>query len=179
MSGMAPLLEIADLSVAYEGDRGTRQILRGVSLASRDGEVVGLVGESGSGKSVLLTPILRLLPPPWRVTSGSVRLRGQDLLRLDEKALGAIRGKQLGLALANPRQHLNPILPVGRQLAHVVQAHTPQRRDRAMARCARAAPGGRHPRSGRPPARLSARAERRHVPARYPGARDRQCAARC
>jgi peptide/nickel transport system ATP-binding protein len=130
------LLEVEGLGVAYDRDGGTRQVLQDVSFAVRDGETCGIVGESGSGKSVLLTTILGLLKPPWRVTGGRVQVQGRDILGLDERALGAIRGKELGLALANPRQHLNPILPVGRQIANVLRAHRPQRFDEALARAA-------------------------------------------
>lgn len=123
---MPALLEVENLSVVYEGDRRTVPILDSVSLTVGRGESLGLVGESGSGKSVLLTAILGLLPAHWRITAGSVCFEGQELRNLDERALGRIRGKQLGLALANPRQHLNPILSVGRQLANVVRSHEPQ-----------------------------------------------------
>ena len=119
---MAPLLEVRGLTVVHEG-RNTRTILDGIDLHIDHGETLGIVGESGSGKSVLLTAILGLLAPPWRVAAGSVRLKGRELRHLDERALGAIRGKELGLALANPRQHLNPILSIGRQIANVLRAH--------------------------------------------------------
>jgi oligopeptide/dipeptide ABC transporter ATP-binding protein len=130
------LLEVADLSVEFRGDRGARTILDRISLHVNDGETLGIVGESGSGKSVLLTTIMSLLLPPWRVTGGQVRLQGRELLGLSERELGTIRGKELGLALSNPRQHLNPILPIGRQLSNVLRAHRPQRLDEAMARAA-------------------------------------------
>jgi oligopeptide/dipeptide ABC transporter ATP-binding protein len=130
------LLEVADLSVEFRGDRGTRKVLQGIGFEVHDGETLGIVGESGSGKSVLLTTIMGLLRPPWRVTAGHVRLQGRELLGLRERELGAIRGKELGLALANPRQHLNPILPIGRQLSNVLRAHRPQRPAQALARAA-------------------------------------------
>jgi len=136
MTPAPALLQIDDLHLVYDADRGMRHVLQGVNLTVGDGEVVGLVGESGSGKSVLLAAALRLLAPPWRVERGTVRFRGHDLLSLDERALDAIRGKSIGLALANPRQHLNPILPVGKQLAHVIQAHQPQQSSAAMRRAA-------------------------------------------
>ena len=132
---MAPLLEVEGLTVVHEG-RLSRTILDGVGLRIDDGETLGIVGESGSGKSVLLTAILGLLAPPWRVAAGSVRLEGRELLGLGERALGLIRGKELGLALANPRQHLNPILPVGRQIANVLRAHGPLSRTQALAKAA-------------------------------------------
>ncbi len=117
------LLEVEDLSVRFDAARGSREILDRVSIEIRDGQTMGLVGESGSGKSVLLTAILGLLDPPWRISGGSVRFAGRELVGLDEKGLARIRGRDLGLALANPRQHLNPILPIGRQIANAQRAH--------------------------------------------------------
>lgn len=136
MSESYPLLEIRNLRVVFDGDRGVREVLRGVDLRIEDGQILGLVGESGSGKSVLLEAILRLLRPPWRISGGTIRFRGTDLASLDEKAMQAIRGKELALALSNPRQHLNPILPVGRQLVHVLQAAQPMPTTQALDRAA-------------------------------------------
>ena len=153
---MPALLKVNDLSVEFRGDRGARKVLQGISFEVHDGETLGIVGESGSGKSVLLTTIMGLLQSPWRVTSGHVRLQGRELLGLRERELGAIRGKELGLALANPRQHLNPILPVGRQTQQC-PARPP-----AAAACAgagarcRVAGFGRHPGPGAQAAGLPA-----------------------
>lgn len=127
------LLEVRDLTVAHVGDRATREVLSGVSLSVGDGEVLGVVGESGSGKSILLTAILQLLQPPWRVLGGKVLLRGENLLEQDEKRLAALRGKELALALSNPRQHLNPILTIGRHLSDVIRAHRPMGHAAALA----------------------------------------------
>jgi oligopeptide/dipeptide ABC transporter ATP-binding protein len=130
---VAALLEVEGLTVIHQGDRGSRQILDGVGFRLGDGETLGLVGESGSGKSVLLSAITGLLRPPWRVSEGHVRFRGRELIGLPEAEFRRVRGRELGLALANPRQHLNPILPIGRQLANVVSAHRRCRRAEAVA----------------------------------------------
>jgi oligopeptide/dipeptide ABC transporter ATP-binding protein len=127
------LLEVRDLTVALVGDRATREVLSRVSLSVGDGEVLGVVGESGSGKSILLAAILQLLQPPWRVLGGKVLLRGENLLEQDEARLTALRGKELALALSNPRQHLNPILTIGRQLSDVIRAHRPMRHAASLA----------------------------------------------
>ena len=131
---MASLLEVDSLGVAYQGDRISRQVLSRIDFQLNDGEALGLVGESGSGKSVLLSAITGLLKPPWRVTEGHIRFRGRELLNLPEAEFSKIRGKELGLALSNPRRHLNPILPIGRQLVNVLVAHHPYRRDEALER---------------------------------------------
>jgi oligopeptide/dipeptide ABC transporter ATP-binding protein len=127
------LLEVRDLTVAFVGDRATREVLSRVSLSVADGEVLGVVGESGSGKSILLAAILQLLQPPWQVLGGKVLLRGENLLEQDEARLTALRGKDLALALSNPRQHLNPILTIGRHLSDVIRAHRPMRHAASLA----------------------------------------------
>ena len=88
---MAPLLEVRGLCVSFMANRGAREVLSGVDLAVGDGEIVGLVGESGSGKSILLSAILGLLSHPWEILSGTVKLRGRDLLTLGEADLTALR----------------------------------------------------------------------------------------
>ena len=133
---MAALLDVKGLTVEFQGDRGTRKVLDRVDLQVQDGETLGIVGKSGSGKSVLLTAVMGLLQPPWRINGGQVLLQGRELLDLGERELGTIRGKELGLALANPRQHLNPILPIGRQLTNVLRTHRPQQLDEAVERAA-------------------------------------------
>ena len=131
---LPPLLEVDRLTVTFHGNRDVRMILEDVSLIVRDSESVGLVGESGSGKSVLLTAIMGLLREPWRVTAGQIRFQGKDLLGLDEEALLRLRGKELALALANPRQHLNPIVTIGRQLVDMQRAHGVLGHEAAFAR---------------------------------------------
>ncbi len=133
---MSALLEIENLSVAYQGRHGAVPVLDSVHLNLDNREALGLVGESGSGKSVLLASILGLLPANWRITSGSIRFAGQELVGLGEKHFRRLRGKELGLAFSNPRQHLNPVLSVGRQLADVIRAQTPQPLDRALGKAA-------------------------------------------
>ncbi|HET6522038.1 MAG TPA: ABC transporter ATP-binding protein [Geminicoccaceae bacterium] len=119
----APVLQVRGLSVRYERDAGPVPVLEGVDLTVRAGQSHGIVGESGSGKSVLLRAVLRLLEPPWRVTAGQVLLRGEDLLREPEHRLERVRGRVIALTLSNPRQHLNPVMAVGRQIATVIRKH--------------------------------------------------------
>jgi peptide/nickel transport system ATP-binding protein len=117
------ILEIQDLSVQFERDDGPVPVLEGVTFSVPEGGAFGLVGESGSGKSILLMAILGLLSPPWRITRGRVLFRGEDLLTLPENRLEEIRGKGIALMLSNPRQHLNPVMPAGRQISILLQRH--------------------------------------------------------
>jgi peptide/nickel transport system ATP-binding protein len=120
------------LTVAFVGDRATREVLSGVSLSVKDGEVLASSASLGSGKSILLAAICSApataLAGAWR----RVLARRRDLLEQDEARLTALRGEELALALSNPRQHLNPILTIGRQL-DVIRAHRPMASGRAAA----------------------------------------------
>jgi peptide/nickel transport system ATP-binding protein len=117
------LLSVRGLSVRFEGNRGAVPVLSDLDLAVQPGEILGVVGESGSGKSVLLRAIMGLLAPPWRLTAGQVLLHGEDLAGRPEREIEQVRGKTIALMLTNPRQHLNPVMPVGRQIASVILAH--------------------------------------------------------
>ena len=82
-----PLLEVKNLTVAFETDRGTIVPVRDVSFSIYPGQTVAVVGESGCGKSVTAMSILRLIPsPPGKILSGEIRFSGRDLLKLDRAA---------------------------------------------------------------------------------------------
>jgi peptide/nickel transport system ATP-binding protein len=116
-----PVLDVAGLSVEFRTRSGTVRALEDVSLAVHRGECLGVVGESGSGKSV---------------TAGRVLFGGADLLSLPERAVGDLRGRELSMIFQNPRAALNPIRPVGRQIADVLVRHGGVTRARAPARAA-------------------------------------------
>lgn len=116
------MLEIRDLVVEYPSYGGFVRVLDGVDLDIRQGEIWGIVGESGAGKSVLFRTILGLLPRGW-VARGSIRFEGRDVLALSERALEAVRGHLIGLISSNARQSLNPLMPIGRQIAAVIARH--------------------------------------------------------
>jgi len=118
-----PLLDIRGLETAIGSRAGVVRAVRGVSLRVDRGETVGLVGESGSGKSITALSIARLLPPAGRITAGEVLLDGQDVLRLSQRALRAVRGRRIGMVFQDSMTALNPLLPVGRQLTEHVRAH--------------------------------------------------------
>jgi ABC-type dipeptide/oligopeptide/nickel transport system ATPase component len=117
-------LAIDRLTVVFPEGRGKRSVLHDLSLSLRAGESIGLVAPSGSGKSVLVWTTVGLLPPPGRVVGGSVWFEGQDLLGLKPEAVRRIRGKKIGLIAQNARAHLNPLAPIGKQIAEVYRAHS-------------------------------------------------------
>lgn len=110
------LLEIDALSIAYHTDHGKLSALRSASLIARAGEVIGIVGESGCGKSTLAASVINLLPQNAEVTSGAVRYKGQDILRLPPEALRALRGQDIAMIFQDPMTAFNPVLTMGAQL---------------------------------------------------------------
>ena len=120
---MTPLLEIRDLTVAFDTDEGTVGAVDGVGLTVRRGEILGLVGESGSGKSVTALAVFRLIRPPGRIARGAICFEGRDLLTLPEDEMRRIRGAQMSMVFQSPRTALNPLLPVGRQIARLYTLH--------------------------------------------------------
>jgi oligopeptide/dipeptide ABC transporter ATP-binding protein len=130
------LLEVRGLSVSFTTPRGPVPVLDGVSLTVRDGEVVGLVGESGSGKSVTALSILGLLGEQGRVDAGEIRLDGRDLVPLPEREWLKVRGRQVAMVFQEPMTSLNPLLPVGFQVAEVLEEHLGVGRPEALRRAA-------------------------------------------
>ncbi len=110
-----PLLEVEDLRVSVSDGGRTVAAVDSVSFRVDAGDAVGLVGESGSGKSLTLRAILGLLPPGVKVSSGSVRFQGVDLLA-DPRALRRCRGGGISMIFQEPMTALNPVVRVGRQI---------------------------------------------------------------
>lgn len=117
------LLEIKDLQTGYDTPAGPIPLVDGVSLQVRSGEIAGIVGGSGVGKSLLIASVLRLVKPPGRVFAGEILFKGQDLLKLTEKELNKIRGREFSYIAANPHTLLNPLISVGEQVVRFVRAH--------------------------------------------------------
>ncbi|MEM8742882.1 MAG: ABC transporter ATP-binding protein, partial [Pseudomonadota bacterium] len=117
------LLTVAGLAVDYPTPQGAATPLRNVSFSIGAGEMVGLIGDAGSGKSTLALALLGLVRPPGTIAGGAVTFDGQDLLGLPEDDLRALRGRDIGVIVQNPRAALNPMLRVGRQIGTVYRAH--------------------------------------------------------
>jgi ABC-type dipeptide/oligopeptide/nickel transport system ATPase component len=121
----APPLAVSDLRVEFPATR-TRPHATVVDAASYQveaGRTLAVVGESGSGKSLTARAALGVLPPGARVTSGTVRLHGIDLLALTPRQMRSIRGRHLSLVFQDALAALNPVLPVGQQIAEVYRVH--------------------------------------------------------
>jgi len=116
---MTPLLK-ARLSVDYPNKPG---VLQDVEFEVGEGEILGLVGESGSGKSTIALALLRLLDHKGAKIRGEVMFGGRDLLRLSEREMRRVRGREMALVLQSPLASLNPSLKIGTQFAEAWRAH--------------------------------------------------------
>ena len=117
------LLSVEDLRTHFHTSAGVVRAVDGVSFAIERGEVLGLVGESGCGKSVTSLSIMRLVPPPGRVTAGRIRLEDEDLLDKDAEAMRRVRGARIAMVFQEPMTSLNPVFTIGDQIAAAVLAH--------------------------------------------------------
>jgi oligopeptide/dipeptide ABC transporter ATP-binding protein len=97
--------------------------VRSVSFELERGKRLGLVGESGSGKTLTALALMRLVPRPGRIEAGEVLLKGRDLLAIDERAMGAVRGREVAMVYQNPLSSLNPVMTIGEQLVEAIRAH--------------------------------------------------------
>jgi peptide/nickel transport system ATP-binding protein len=125
--GSAMLLEVKDLTVGF----GRHEAVKGISFQINAGKTLGLVGESGSGKSATSLAVLRLLPESARV-GGAIRFDGEELLALPEEAMRRRRGREIAMIFQEPMTALNPVMPVGAQIAEAVAAHHPEMGQRAV-----------------------------------------------
>ncbi len=129
------LLSVEGLTMAFPtAGGGAAHAIDGISLTIDRGEVLGLVGESGCGKSMTALCIMRLVPPPGRITTGRIVFDGTDLLRIPEPAMRAVRGARIGMIFQEPMTALNPVLTAGYQIAEALVIHQPISRRRAWQR---------------------------------------------
>ncbi|SEE16219.1 peptide/nickel transport system ATP-binding protein [Rhizobiales bacterium GAS191] len=119
------LLSISGLTVEVQTSRGTAHLLRGIELDIRKGSIIGIVGESGSGKTTLASCLLRLLPANVTKLQGEVLLDGVDLLKLDEAAMNAVRGRRIAMIFQDPMTALNPLFTIRTHLVDVLRRRHP------------------------------------------------------
>jgi peptide/nickel transport system ATP-binding protein len=119
-----PLLEIRDLHVWFDTDRGRVHAVRGVSLAIDPGATLGIVGESGCGKSVTCHAVLRLEPANAHM-AGAIEFGGRDLAAADEQALATVRGREIAMIFQEPLSALNPVHAIGSQIVESLRLHRP------------------------------------------------------
>ena len=122
------LVEVENLRVSFATERGRAQVLDGVNLRLRPGEIMGLVGESGCGKTTLARSILGILPSNARVEAGAIRFRGEDLAHADRARVERdVRGRRITFIPQDPFGSFNPLFPVGDQIMEVMKWKSPRR----------------------------------------------------
>jgi peptide/nickel transport system ATP-binding protein len=118
-----PLLEVSGLKVEFTTQDGTVTAVHEASLSLAPGETLAIVGESGSGKSTTAMAIIGLLQGNGRVSAGSIKLDGEELVGASESVMRGIRGRRIGLVPQDPMSNLNPVARIGSQIAETLLAH--------------------------------------------------------
>lgn len=128
----APLLRLRNLRIRFKRhDAEPSEAVRGLDLTLRDGESLAIVGESGSGKSATALALARLLPePPALISADELTLAGNEVLKMSERQLRRIRGKEIAYIFQEPTTSLNPVLTVRTQLAEALALHRPEVKNR-------------------------------------------------
>lgn len=133
------ILEVKDLIIQYHTDEnGICRAVNGVTFDLKRGETLGLVGETGAGKTTIALGILRLLAEPaGKVLSGEIRFKNENLLTVTPHQMRKVRGKQISMIFQDPMTALNPIDPIGRQIAEVIALHSKVSKAEAAVRAAK------------------------------------------
>ncbi len=128
------ILEVKNLKTFFNTKDGVIKAVNGVNFDLEKGEILGIVGESGAGKSVTGFSLLRLIDPPGEILEGSIKFKGQDLMKINKRNMNKIRGKKISMIFQDPMASLNPVLTIGQQLIEVLQFHLNYSRKKARNR---------------------------------------------
>jgi peptide/nickel transport system ATP-binding protein len=119
-----PVLQVRDLVVEFKLENRYARAVSGVSFDLFPGEILGIVGESGSGKSVTALSIMRLIPePPGKISKGSIRFDGKEVLELSYPEMRDIRGNNIAMIFQEPMTALNPVFTIGMQVRETILTH--------------------------------------------------------
>jgi len=131
---MTATLSVTGLHTHFFTRAGVVKAVDGVDFDVAPGEVMGLVGESGSGKSITGFSIMGLIDEPGKIVSGSIRLKGEELVGASEEAMRALRGNRVAMIFQDPMMTLNPVLRVDTQMVEAIRAHEKVSKRDALAR---------------------------------------------
>jgi oligopeptide/dipeptide ABC transporter ATP-binding protein len=131
---VSELLEIKNLNVCFTGGGRETEVVSDLSLSVGRRETLGIVGESGSGKSVTSLAVMGLLSASNARVKGEILLEGQNLLGMSRREMESVRGNRIAMIFQEPMTSLNPIQPVGRQIAESVLLHSKATKKEATAR---------------------------------------------
>ena len=127
----APLLSIQNLRVEFLLDEGILNAVNDVSLSIDKEQTLGIIGESGCGKSVTAQSVLRIIPKPGQIKSGSILFHSNDnqvtdlaSLSLNDKKLREVRGKEVSMIFQEPMTSLSPVHTIGNQIQESILLHT-------------------------------------------------------
>ncbi len=132
--GVAPILEIENLSISFFTRKGEIPAVMDFSCAVQPGEAMGIVGESGCGKSTVSLGIMRDLSNIGKIVGGRIRFQGRDMGDMSDEELRQVRGNKIAMIYQEPMASLNPAMKVGQQLMEVPLIHDKVSRDEAYAR---------------------------------------------
>lgn len=119
-----PLLELRNLQVEFRTREGVAKAVNGATYTLNAGETLAVLGESGSGKSVTAQAIMGIIDsPPGFVSGGEILFHGTDLLKLSEENSRALRGESIAMVFQDALSSLNPVFPVGWQIAELFRVH--------------------------------------------------------
>ena len=122
-SSIAPLLDVRDLSIAFNTRRGLLTAIDNISFNLIPGEILGVVGESGAGKSLTGAAIIGLLEPPGHISGGEIHFEGNRIDNLSPELMRRMRGKKIGAIFQDPLTSLNPLYTIEKQLVETIQTH--------------------------------------------------------
>jgi peptide/nickel transport system ATP-binding protein len=117
------IFEIRGLKTQFFTSKGIVPAVDGVDITVRKGEAVGLVGESGCGKSMTAMSVMQLLKKPGRVVDGTIKLNGEDILKMNKREINDIRGNRISMIFQEPMTALNPVYTIGKQAMEALMIH--------------------------------------------------------
>ena len=116
------LLSVRNLCTYFLNNKKIVRAVDGVSFDVRRGEILGLVGESGCGKSATCRSLIRLIQSSGEIVNGQILYDGRDIVRMSEREMNQIRGREIGMIFQEPMNTLNPVTTVGTQLTEVFRS---------------------------------------------------------
>ena len=134
MAETSLVLDVTDLTVAYQHNGAMLPAVHAFNLQINAGQTYGLVGESGSGKSTVALAIMRYLGSNGRVLSGAIKFNDLDMLSLDDGQLRSVWGSEIALVPQDPQSALNPSMRIGEQIAEILRRHLGMDRKAALQR---------------------------------------------
>ncbi len=128
------ILKVTDLCTSFFTHSGEVKAVNGLSFSLEKGKTLGIVGESGSGKSVTSFSIMQILAPGGKITGGSIKYNGQELVGASKEKMNSIRGGKISIIFQDPMTSLNPVFTIGNQLVEAIMLHTDRNKAQAKER---------------------------------------------